>query len=1055
MTSAPSLSSLIRRFLLFQIAAVLLTIDFHERYLESCRSLFAYADNYDSGSMLGNGKHSHNKNGGSTGGFNYEIEKRVHERVSELMNVPVTMLGLVEQYSQTDVFEPPFLRPHQKDEIFRFLWTVWREFNIDLYYGQEDGLFLGVIKGSGTYQEGRGTNGYVLGDGGTEEDAYFQRLYYDKCLDRENGAPQNCTLKASEDYISCVGNCKLSPCPSSLPTATTKNSLLSTEHVIGTTSDPVIYCPTYDILQVPKTQDIMMGYIPRYYYCLSKAGGFIENDPPNSVASPSSMKFGVCAHSDGVTLVDGQTDTKETYAMADHRNYLFLGDYYGEYSTDEEANAAASALYSNDPLIIDESQKSDQLFVGGHHSRRYEPRLRPWYIGTRDIQDAFWTKPYPFATNNDMGISYGKPLYYTDPSTGHKVFRGVICVDYDLEVISKFLREVFLEMGLIEEETDSSMYSSSSGATVLIVEDDDPNYIIGSSTGSKAAKKVRVDDESINCEDEEIFSGEVECKTVRATPADYAQHIDVPLDRIMAFAFEEQKTAGFPKELVVSENPNKIHSNDTAADFYVSQSLNYEQSEGENLKWRIIVAMPVPVASNDELYYGDPIFVVVLAVGVTGCAACLLLFYYYFKRRKRTEVRMSDWRFTSAFILGCAVLNLTTLTYFGPASDEMCMLRMWSFHFVFVLTLAPLLVKVWRIYKLVGSADRAIRLSITNRDALLYTMPAILLQALILTLFSIFDPSKAYTFVDIDGSSSYQHTVCKHDTIAFGLTQLIFEGGLVLTGCVLAWKTRNLGSTLGEAKQLLFAMYNVGLVALIVLLMGSFLRIDQKSVYVIMTVGIFWSTVFSSCAFVLPRLLQIQRNTVRRRPCSVNRPSSYYNSTNGVSTSFRGSLSTSFNRGITRPGSNSFTAPIEQPPTFLGGSMYVEPRSKVPSSVNSSDYNVELTGQTTHSEPWNVSRKQSVDLDKQSSFYSSGSFEMDGPCDSDREEEHSDDDSEASGRQEHRNTSFTKMTISPSESDILQELGRSIESCTIREEDIEASIVFESAGNDGEDDSEC
>ncbi len=306
--------------------------------------------------------------------------------------------------------------------------------------------------------------------------------------------------------------------------------------------------------------------------------------------------------------------------------------------------------------------------------------------------------------------------------------------------------------------------------------------------------------------------------------------------------------------------------------------------------------------------------------------------------------------------------------------------------------------------------------------------------------------------MDIDGSSSYQHTVCKHDTVAFAVTQLIFEGGLVLTGCVLAWKTRNLGSTLGEAKQLLFAMYNVGLVALIVLLMGSFLRVDQKSVYVIMTVGIFWSTVFSSCAFVLPRLLQIQRNTVRRRPCSVNRPSSYYNSTdNGFSTSFRGSLSTSFNRGINRPGSNSFTAPKEQPPVYLGGSMYAEPRtSKVPSSVNSCDYNVELAGHTAHSEPWNLPRKPSIDLDKQSSFYSSGSFDMDEPGDSDREDEHDDDDSEASGRNEHHSTSVTKMSISPSESDILQELGRSIESCTIQEEDIEACIVFESVVDDGE-----
>jgi hypothetical protein len=100
----------------------------------------------------GGNNNAANNNGGSSGstssGFNYEIEKRVHERVSELMNIPVIMLGLVERYSETNIFEPPFLRPHQSEELFTFIWTVWQEFGVDLYYGQEDGLFLGLIKGT-------------------------------------------------------------------------------------------------------------------------------------------------------------------------------------------------------------------------------------------------------------------------------------------------------------------------------------------------------------------------------------------------------------------------------------------------------------------------------------------------------------------------------------------------------------------------------------------------------------------------------------------------------------------------------------------------------------------------------------------------------------------------------------------------------------------------------------------------------------------------------------------------------------------------------------------
>ena len=183
--------------------------------------------------------------------------------------------------------------------------------------------------------------------------------------------------------------------------------------------------------------------------------------------------------------------------------------------------------------------------------------------------------------------------------------------------------------------------------------------------------------------------------------------------------------------------------------------------------------------------------------------------------------------------------------------------------------------------------------------------PPILLQVFILTLFSIFDPASKYTYIDTDGGIISQHSICKHKTTAFVATQVIFEGGLVLIGCLLAFMTRNLGSALGESKQLLFAMHNVALVALIVMLMECCLSIDQKSTYVIMAVGVFWATVFSSCAFVVPRLLQAHRNTLNGRGSlsrggssrSLNRGSSYHGSSSkfgSQSGSFYGQARSSF-----------------------------------------------------------------------------------------------------------------------------------------------------------------
>eukprot|EP00567_Pseudictyota_dubia_P008211 CAMPEP_0197434494 /NCGR_PEP_ID=MMETSP1175-20131217/2209_1 /TAXON_ID=1003142 /ORGANISM="Triceratium dubium, Strain CCMP147" /LENGTH=133 /DNA_ID=CAMNT_0042963237 /DNA_START=25 /DNA_END=427 /DNA_ORIENTATION=- len=42
------------------------------------------------------------------------------------------------------------------------------------------------------------------------------------------------------------------------------------------------------------------------------------------------------------------------------------------------------------------------------------------------------------------------------------------------------------------------------------------------------------------------------------------------------------------------------------------------------------------------------------------------------------------------------------MTLVGPNTDALCLTRLWSFHLLFVIALAPLLVKVYRMHRLVG-----------------------------------------------------------------------------------------------------------------------------------------------------------------------------------------------------------------------------------------------------------------------------------------------------------------------------------------------------------------
>ena len=161
--------------------------------------------------------------------------------------------------------------------------------------------------------------------------------------------------------------------------------------------------------------------------------------------------------------------------------------------------------------------------------------------------------------------------------------------------------------------------------------------------------------------------------------------------------------------------------------------------------------------------------------------------------------------------------------------------------------------------QLVGRANFR-KVSITNIQAAMYTLPMIVIQIAILIIITFLDPPQATEIIDENGGLVVQHIVCQANSNALLITELIFEAGMVLIGCILAYMTRNMDSKFGEAKQLIFAMYNIALVGVIIVLVVSLAGLDSSARRVLQAVGVFWGTVVSSAAFVLPRMVQIRRD---------------------------------------------------------------------------------------------------------------------------------------------------------------------------------------------------
>ena len=307
----------------------------------------------------------------------------------------------------------------------------------------------------------------------------------------------------------------------------------------------------------------------------------------------------------------------------------------------------------------DDGETCDDTFAGAFDLNGYEPRLRGWYENTRARQRENWSPPYSFFIDGlDMGMTYSAPIYSTEE--GRTIFRGAVGVDYTLWNITQNLVESYSNTKLL----------------VAVFEDVDPYYMIGSSTGSEASLNVLVSDNTQPCLDRN--SGE--CKAVRVNVLELSGH---PMDDIVAKAFRKQRKAGFPIGTTTVKG-----GGDVFEAFYTSETKTVQIPQMDAL-WRIMAIHPTELKSGDTIMPEDSLFVFVVVIAVVGLGIGLFLFYQFFSRRAMRAVIVSDWRFTSAFIMGCTLMNAAILSFLGPNANELCMLRMWLFHALFAMTISP------------------------------------------------------------------------------------------------------------------------------------------------------------------------------------------------------------------------------------------------------------------------------------------------------------------------------------------------------------------------------
>ena len=399
-----------------------------------------------------------------------------------------------------------------------------------------------------------------------------------------------------------------------------------------------------------------------------------------------------------------------------------------------------------------------------------------------------------------------------------------------------------------------------SNTIIAIFEDKAPYYVIGVSTGTQASARYLISDPMTLCPSSLWLTGD-DCISERLQIKDIreSKHDDVILE-----AFLQHEVHKFPNDLLfVKMSPDDV----VGGDIWVSQTTLYNAGISSNLQWRILIISPASEGIEDVIMAGDPLFGPLIMFGSIGVLACAYFCWYIYSKRRIRAIAFADWKFTCLFVAGCGLLNTSTFTLLGQNTEGTCLAHMWSFHLFFVMALSPLFVKVWRMYRLTESSYK--RTTITSTTAAIYTMPLILLQIVILALFTILDPPKPSELITNNDKGVSRQIVCDSETNALFIAQVTFEAGLVFTGCVLAYLQRNMDDRFGETKHMLIAMYNIALVGIILLVVTSVSDLEGSATKLLQAVGVLWGSVISAAAFVVPRMIQIQQGASLRRGSNI------------------------------------------------------------------------------------------------------------------------------------------------------------------------------------------
>eukprot|EP00013_Stygamoeba_regulata_P025401 CAMPEP_0177654448 /NCGR_PEP_ID=MMETSP0447-20121125/14339_1 /TAXON_ID=0 /ORGANISM="Stygamoeba regulata, Strain BSH-02190019" /LENGTH=653 /DNA_ID=CAMNT_0019158101 /DNA_START=193 /DNA_END=2154 /DNA_ORIENTATION=+ len=260
-----------------------------------------------------------------------------------------------------------------------------------------------------------------------------------------------------------------------------------------------------------------------------------------------------------------------------------------------------------------------------------------------------------------------------------------------------------------------------------------------------------------------------------------------------------------------------------------------------------------------KLSTGVVIFIIVLAS--LAIFVNVVLGVMVFILRGQRVIRYSSPLFMYAMLGGGLLLYTAVILWMPVPNDPLCIMPLWLLSLGFSLLFGNLLAKTWRIFYMFRRLRKFKYVSISDVMLLPITGVILLVDIVLLILFTFINIPEArkYGFQDDSELSEYEFRwQCDYPESSAIMFFIIvgWKGLQILAGCVLSILTRNVSHDFNEAKHITFAIYVVAFTSVVVFPI-IFLVNVYESVVIVQSLGVIVGTFCATGILFFPKFLSI------------------------------------------------------------------------------------------------------------------------------------------------------------------------------------------------------